>query len=165
VRRSPRSRGSASSRADDAYATGLALLGRRELSEAQLRQRLARGGCDPGDIDRAVGRLREERALDEHRAALAVARHEATVRRRGPARVRQKLEALGFGTADVEGTLAAVFAEVDVHELLDAALARRLRGRAAADLDERQRARLVRALVAQGFPLSAVMARMRKGRR
>ena len=45
------------------------MLGRRELSEAQVRQRLARREHDPEAIDEAVARLIDERAIDDNRVA------------------------------------------------------------------------------------------------
>ena len=60
------------------------LLGQRELSEAQLRARLARRGCDPDAIDQALDRLKRDRTLDDGRVARAAARLEAGVRRREP---------------------------------------------------------------------------------
>ena len=62
-----------------AYVAGLKMLARRELSEAQLRLRLARRAFAPADIDDAVQRLRRERALDDRRVALACAREGADV--------------------------------------------------------------------------------------
>ena len=43
-----------------AYLDGLKMLGRRELSETQVRQRLARKEYPQDEIDAAIGRLREE---------------------------------------------------------------------------------------------------------
>ena len=161
MRRNPRSRGSASSDPPDPYTTALVLLGQRELSEAQLRARLLRRGCDPDAVDTALVRLRGDRTLDDGRVARAAARLEATVRGRGPARVRQRLQALGLDAATVREAVAETFNEVDEEALLDAALARRLRGQAVETLDDRARARLVRALLGQGFSLSAVLKRMK----
>ena len=137
------------------------LLGQRELSEAQLRARLARRGCDPGAIEHALGRLKQDRTLDDGRVARAAARLEAAVRRRGPARVRQRLQAMGLAPEIVQQAVADTFDEVDASALLDAALDRRLRGRALADLDDRARARLVRGLVGQGFSLGDVLKKVR----
>ena len=53
--------------ADRAYIVGLTLLSRRELAEAQLRTRLLKRKFDQDDIDAAVARLRNERALDDRR--------------------------------------------------------------------------------------------------
>jgi len=137
------------------------LLGLRELSEAQLRTRLARRGCDPDAIDQALDRLKRDRTLDDGRVARAAARLEAGVRRRGPARVRQRLQAMGLASDLIQQALAEAFEEVDESALLDTAFERRLRGRALAELDDKARARLVRGLVGQGFSLGAVLKRVR----
>ena len=65
--------------ADRAYVAGLKMLGQRELSEAQVRTRLARRQFEADDIDAAVTRLRRERALDDRRTALACARTEVRI--------------------------------------------------------------------------------------
>src|SRR4051812_15236799 len=74
-----------------AYVDGLTMLGRRELSETQVRQRLARKGHEPDAIDEAVERLRMERAIDDARVAEAIAHTETAVRGRGRLRVRQQI--------------------------------------------------------------------------
>ena len=66
-----------------AYADALKLLARRELSEAQVRQRLARKGHTEPDIDQAVARLVADRSIDDARVAEAIARTETAVRKRG----------------------------------------------------------------------------------
>jgi SOS response regulatory protein OraA/RecX len=50
-----------------AYLDGLKMLGRRELSEQQVRQRLARKAHTRDEIDEAVARLRDERAINDQR--------------------------------------------------------------------------------------------------
>src|ERR1043166_5536618 len=79
-----------------AYVDGLRMLGRRELSEAQIRQRLARKGHQQDAIDAAVDRLRAERAIDDARVAEAIAHTETTVRRHGRLRVRRQIEQAGI---------------------------------------------------------------------
>src|ERR1700730_9502564 len=74
-----------------AYVDGLKMLGRRELSEAQVRQRLARKGHEPDAVDAAIERLRAERAIDDVRVAEAIAHAETTVHRRGKLRVRREI--------------------------------------------------------------------------
>jgi len=83
--------------ADRAYVAGLNLLARRELAEAQLRTRLVRLKFEDDEIDAAMTRLRRERALDDHRTALACARTQAGIKHRGRARVVRQIEALGTG--------------------------------------------------------------------
>jgi len=141
------------------------MLGQRELSEAQIRTRLLRRGCEPGAVSEALDRLKQDRTLDDSRVARAAARLEASIRHRGPARVRQRLQAMGLASDVVQRAITETFEEVDEHALLDAAVERRLHGRELADLDDKGRTRLVRGLVGQGFSLGAVLRKVRKSSR
>ena len=138
------------------------MLGQRELSEAQVRTRLARRGCDAEAITHALERLKRDRTLDDGRVARAAARLEAGIRHRGPARVRQRLQSMGLADDVVQKAVTEAFEDVDESALLDAAFERRLRGREVAELDEKARARLVRGLVGQGFSFGAVLRKVRK---
>ena len=133
-----------------AYLEGLKMLARRELSEMQVRQRLARKGHEPRAIDEAVERLRAERALDDARVAEAIARTETSIRRRGKVRVRMQIERAGIAKATAKRAADEAFDGIDDDALLDAALAKRLRGRDAV-ADDREFQRLYRYLVSQGF--------------
>jgi regulatory protein len=145
----------------DAYLTALTLLGMRELSERQLRTRLARREFEPDDINDAITRLRQDGTLNDRRVAVAAARLEASIRHRGRSRVLQKLRQLGISDTTAESAVNEVFEEVDEGALLDRALGRRLRGALPKDLDEKGRARIIRGLAAQGFPLDAILKRLR----
>jgi regulatory protein len=133
------------------------MLARRELSEAQVRQRLARKGYDEADIDLAVDRLRSERAIDDVRVAEAIVHSEITLRRRGRLRATRRIEQAGIARDIARRTVAKAYAEVDADALLEAALVRRLRGRAPLT-DPRERQRLYRYLVNQGFESDRVLA-------
>ena len=126
------------------------MLARRELSELQVRQRLARKGHDPGAIDDAVARLLEQRAIDDARVAEAIARTETTVRKRGKVRVRMQIERAGIAKGTAKRATDDVFDGIDDDALIDAALAKRLRGRDTV-ADDREFQRLYRYLVSQGF--------------
>lgn len=139
-----------------AYIDGLKMLARRELSERQVRQRLARKGHAPDDIDSAVAHLRETRALDDARVAGAIARTETSIRRHGRLRVRRQIEQAGIAKAIAARAVDEVFGELDPDALVEAALAKRLRGRARI-ADEKELQRLYRYLVAQGFEHDRIM--------
>ena len=139
-----------------AYLDGLKMLARRELSEAQVRDRLVRKGYAPGVVAEAVARLRDERAIDDSRVAEAIARRETATKRRGKRGVRLRIERAGVTTATARKAVDEVFESVDYRALLEAALARRLRGRDRA-ADDREFQRLYRYLVTQGFDADAVM--------
>ena len=143
----------------DAYVTGLRMLARRELSEAQIRVRLDRRGFEPAEIDSAVARLRDERALDDRRTALAWARNGAHVKRHGRLRVLRQLDALGIDRGVAQAAVAEVFADIDEDSLLAQALESRLRGDAAPSLASVQRVR--RYLLARGFSAARVTAVIR----
>ena len=148
-----------------AYVDGLKMLARRELSEEQVRQRLARKGYQAGAIDEAIARLREERAIDDERVAEAIARTETSVRRRGKLRVRMQIERAGIAKAIAKRAVDETFDAIDDAALLDASLAKRLRGRETI-ADEREFQRLYRYLIGQGFDaeraLNALNARRRR---
>ena len=147
----------------NAYLAGLQLLARRELSEAQVRQRLARRGYETTDIDAAIARLLEERALDDRRVAAAIAHTESRVRGRGRLRVRRQSEAAGISASLAQAAVDEAFADVDSDALLAAAVERRLRGRATI-ADAREFQRLYRYLVTQGFDSDRIVAALRSRR-
>ena len=139
-----------------AYVDGLKMLARRELSESQIRQRLARKGYSESDIDEAVERLRGERAIDDARVAAAIARTETSIRRRGKLRVRMQIERAGIGTDLAKRAVDEVFSEIDEDELIEASLRKRLRHRETI-ADDREFQRLFRYLLGQGFETDKIL--------
>ena len=139
------------------------MLGRRELSESQIRQRLARKGHAEEDVEAAVARLKDERAIDDSRVAAAIARTETAVKRRGKLRVRRQIEKAGIAPDVARQALDAVFDEVDDDALLQAALGRRLRGDRVIE-DDREFQRLYRYLMVQGFESDRVLHALRARR-
>lgn len=146
-----------------AYVAALLLLGRRELSEAQVRERLARRGYEDEDIQGAVEALKAEGAIDDARVASAIARWETSTRRRGRRRVAQQMVKAGISSEAARHAIDDTFADLDEPALIEAALCKRLRpGLTIAD--DREFARLYRFLVAQGFESDRVMAVLSKRR-
>jgi regulatory protein len=149
----------------DAYVTALRMLARRELSEAQVRTRLARKEFDAGAIDEAVARLQAVRALDDQRTALACARTEAHVKRHGRLRAQRTIEALGIERGLAKAAVAEVFGEVDEDDLIAQALDRKLRPpshkASARQADAAVARRLYRYLLAQGFDAGRAHAAIR----
>jgi regulatory protein len=145
---------------DDTYLAALEMLARRELSEAQLRQRLTRRQHHRDAIEAALTRLKSERSLDDERVAGAIARRETGVRKRGRFRVIRQIEAAGIAPSIARRVVDQTFAAIDADALLAEAAARRLRGKSRID-DEREAQRLYRYLVAQGFDPERVAALLR----
>jgi regulatory protein len=144
-----------------AFLAGLRMLARRELTEAQVRTRLARRQFPDEEIEETITKLRGTGAVDDRRAALACARTEAHVRRHGRLRVLRQLEASGVPRAVARAAVDEVFADVDEDAVIDQALDRRLRhGASLADVSVLRR--LQRYLIAQGFDPSRVNAALRR---
>lgn len=144
-----------------AFTAGLNMLARRELSEAQVRERLARKEHPPESIDHAVERLRSCRALDDTRVALALARTEAQIKVRGRSRILRQLQAKGITPEAARAAVDQVFETVDEKAHLERALSRRLRGANAFVRDQAHFRRLYQQLVRQGFSSSAVVAALK----
>jgi len=144
-----------------AYLDALKMLARRELSEAQVRQRLVRRGHPPDDIDETIARLREERAIDDTRVAESIARTQTSLKKRGELRVRRQIESAGIAGATAKRAVDDVFGGIDDAALLEASLLKRLHGRERI-ADDREFQRLYRYLVGQGFDPDRVLATLRK---
>ena len=149
--------------ADSPRVAALKMLGRRELSERQVRQRLERRGYGAPEIDEAIERLKADKAIDDARVAGAIARTETSLKRRGKRRVAQQIQRAGIASAVGQRAISDTFNGLDENVLLDLALAKRLRhDRTIAD--DKEFARLYRYLVAQGFESDTVIAVLSKRR-
>lgn len=147
-----------------AYVAALKLLARRELSEAQVRQRLARKGFEGDAVDEAIAKLKAERAIDDARVAEAIARTETAVKRRGKLRVRRRIESAGISSAEARRAVNEAFGDIDADALLEAALAKRLRATASIQ-DDREFQRLYRYLIGQGFESDQVIRILQRRRK
>src|SRR4029077_14083775 len=103
---------------DSARVAALKMLARRELSEAQIRQRLVRRGHETADIEEAVARLKHERAIDDARVAGAIARTEQSLKRHVRLRVAQQLARAGIAKSTARAALTETFDAVDDEALL-----------------------------------------------
>ena len=137
------------------------MLGGRELSERQVRQRLARRGYDEAAIDAAVARLKSDGSLDDERAARAMAHAETSLRKRGRLRVKRRLESAGIAPDVAQRATQEIFQTVDADTLMESALQKRLRGRERITGD-REFQRLYRYLIGQGFESDRVLALLRR---
>jgi regulatory protein len=144
-----------------AYLEALKMLARRELSEAQVRQRLTKRGESKDSIDEAVARLKSERSIDDERVAGAIARTQTAGRHRGRRRVVQQIEAAGISGSIASRVVEELFRDLDPDALLTASLAKRLRGRERI-ADDREFQRLFRYLSAQGFDTDRILAHLRR---
>jgi regulatory protein len=146
-----------------AYVDALHLLGRRELSVKQLRERLLDREHAAGDVDRAITLLLENRALDDARVAAAYVRTALTVKGRGRLRIRRELQEMGIDSGVAAQALADAFGDADERTLVKRALDKKLRGKTIATTADQ--ARIFQYLLRQGFTPSTVTAVLRDARR
>ena len=144
-----------------AYFRALRWLTARELSAAQVRSRLAEKGYTDNAITPALERLIQDGTVDDRRAATAVARTEARVRRHGPHRVMGKLIAMQIDRELAKDVVRELFGEEDEHELVYRTLETRLRGHAERLKDPRERRKILAYLIRQGFSASTASAAIR----
>ena len=142
-----------------AYIDGLKLLGRRELSVAQLRSRLIDRDHPAEETDQAIATLLENGALDDRRVARAYARTASKIKGRGRLRVSRELQAMGIAKEVVAEAVAEVFSDLDERALIDRAIQKKLRGGTKPSTMQ-ERARLYQFLMRQGFTPAAVSAAM-----
>ena len=148
-----------------AYVDALHLLGRRELSVQQLRERLLEREHAREDVDRAVDLLLENKALDDARVAGAYVRTALKIKGRGRLRIQRELQMIGIAKEVAAEALAEAFGEVDERALIARALEKKLRPPKKISTAA-EYARIFQYLMRQGFSpatVTAVLRRHRKG--
>lgn len=143
-----------------AYSDGLKLLGRRELSVAEMRSRLVDREHSAEATDQAIEKLLETRALDDQRVARAYARTAARVKGRGRLRVARELQSMGIARDVIVEAVAEVFGDIDERTMIDRAVQKKLRGTRPSTVQAR--ARLYQFLMRQGFTSSSISAALRR---
>lgn len=147
-----------------AYSIALRALSRRELSESQIRQRLARKGYELEAIDLAIERLKTSGSIDDARVAAAIARSETGLKKRGRNRVRLQLQRAGIGAELAKQAVDAAFGDIEDDALIESALQKRLKDGQRIE-DARAFQRLYRYLVGQGFESDKVLRLLSKRKR
>ena len=130
----------------DAYARALSLLGRREHSRRELKQKLVARGAEAEEIDQALGRLDEHGFQSDFRFAEMLVRSRIA-QGHGPIRIRAELRQHGLSE---DLARRAIDAEAPDWPALASALCRRRFAGPPADYAERvKRANF---LARRGFP-------------
>jgi len=143
-----------------AFQRAIARLARRDHSEAELRQVLARKGYEPEEIDEALAMLRERRFVDDDQYATRFARTRMSLRGQGRNRIRQALRQRGVDRQPVERGLEGAAHDVSEAAVLDD-VARRYWRTHQRDEPERRMRRLGDHLYRRGFPGPLIVERLR----
>jgi SOS response regulatory protein OraA/RecX len=136
------------------------MLARRELSEHQIRARLVGRDFGLAEINEAVARLKQHHSLDDSRVASALAREELLIKGHGRIRAERQMKAAGLAPLLIHEALEATLAEIDIDQLVVAALSRRLRHGQTLEDDSTFR-RLYRYLIDQGFDSNQALAALK----
>ncbi|HWB29054.1 MAG TPA: RecX family transcriptional regulator [Vicinamibacterales bacterium] len=143
---------------DSARVVALRLLGRRDYTAAELRQRLTDRGFAPDLVEATLADLREQGLQDDTRAAHAHVRTASRVKGRGPYRIRHELQARGVPADAIEASTASLTPE-DVRETLERLLARK---HLTLPLPDDERRRLFQRLLRRGFSAEAIAEVLKK---
>ena len=155
----------------DARTAALGLLARRDLSEAEVRERLGQREYAEPEVEEAVGRLRDRGYLDDGALAKALAASRAAGRLHGPNRVADYLRRRRLPPDLVRSAVEEAFPGGAETELAKQAAERLTPSRARAPAipgeedgyrrrqeERKQRERLLRRLVGRGFTWEAALA-------
>ncbi len=130
----------------------LALLGRRDYTAAELRQRLLDKEHPRDEVDAEIAALTEDRTINDRRVATAHIRIASQIKGRGRLRIRQELAARGIERRLADELIAELPAEDET-----AAIAKFLgRKRYPAKPTAQERQKIYQQLLRKGFTGDAI---------
>jgi regulatory protein len=132
--------------AEEAFERGLEALSHKERTTAELVAWLAERDFGRDEIEAAVVRLIEARALDDERFAHEFAADKRELRGWGPERIREALAARGLDSALIEAAVGGEGHEDQLERAIGL-----LERRGEMPVDERSRARALGYLARRGF--------------
>lgn len=150
------------SNASDPFASALRLLSGRDLSEAELRRKLARFGFSPSDIDTAVSKCHEYNYLDDRRYALMRARSLARSGKGVGRKIILDLKQRGIDEATAQNALEEISAETPPEQVMRDLLERRFASFDFHQASERERRRVIGYLQRRGFSLDLIFSVLRE---
>ena len=150
----------AASPAPSAYGRALGRLARRDHAEAEMRRALRKAGHGPDEVEAAVTRLKEQKALDDGRFAEAFARSRLRYRGLGQRRIASELQHRGVARAVVEKGLGEALQDVSEGKALEAQARRYWQARTKDEPRTRVR-KLWAFLLRRGYPADLVRTHLR----
>jgi len=146
------------SSASKAFACALRILGRRDHSEAELRQKLERFGFAISDIDLAVERCRGYDYINDRRYAQARCREMLRTGRGVGPKILLELKRRGIPAALAHEALEEASAEFSTSEVLLQQLERRFADFNYVDASDKERRRVVAYFQRRGFDLGTIFS-------
>ena len=147
------------------YEYAVSALARRMRSVAELkrllRQRVAGQSDGEGLVEAVVRKLKDQRYLDDSRYAAAYSSYRRENEKLGSLRVVRGLKSRGIHGDIIAQAVSAAYAGADEEKLARAYLARK---RMAKPANDRETAKVFRALARAGFSGATILAILRKWR-
>jgi regulatory protein len=137
---------------DSARAAALRMLGRRDLTRAEIASRLAERGFGVSDIESALDRLVSDRLIDDRRTAASHVRLASQIKGRGPLRIRRELEARGIAAEVVKAAVDEISPDDDIRAIRAYLERKRVPARPLPG----ERRRIFEQLLRRGFPAAAI---------
>ena len=136
------------------------LLAAKPRSVAELRQRLKRKGTPEAVVETVISRLKEYGYLDDERFAFSYASFKVKQRPLGRRRLERDLKFKKVSSEIANEALELVYTETPEEQLIDKAIAKRvrLRGRPKTRIEAKS---LFDHLLRQGFPFDLVSDKVR----
>ena len=144
--------GSPTSPSDNVRFAALRLLGRRDLTRAELTTRLIDRGYPADEVEAAVDRLVAGSSVDDRRTALAHVRTASRIKGRGRLRIQRELTARGIARDIVEEALRELNPDDDMQAIRRFLSKKRVTGRPS----PAERQRLFQQLLRRGFHSSLI---------
>lgn len=145
--------------ADETLAKALTAIGRKERTEAEMRDWLAEREVEPDEIDRVVDFLIENLAIDDDRFAVEFTRDKRELAGWGSERIEQTLRARGVPAKLARAAIARDDGESEVERAV-----RVLRERGADLTDDGGRRRALGLLARRGYCAEDAYAAIRRAR-
>jgi regulatory protein len=143
-----------------AFQHAVKLLAAKPRSIAELRERLLERCSNKAIVETVIARLREYDYLDDERYALGYASSKVRQQPIGRRRLQQSLQLKKVDQAVADEALDQVFAETSEEELLERAIAKRLRLRGQPKTRAEAKS-LFDHLLRQGFPFELISEKVR----
>jgi len=143
------------------YAVGA--LGRRSLTESELRRKLYTRATKPDDIDEVIERIRSLGYLDDVRVAESHVNIRKEFDALGSRRVFSELRRRGVDAETAKRTVAEAYDQTDESEQIRRYLERKLARRLDKSIDDpKEVARLTRTLMRAGFSSGKIVEALQK---
>ncbi len=146
---------------NEVFQAALHLLKVRERTEQELEQRLRRKGFELPTIRGAIDRCRELGYVSDERFARNRARQLLTGGRAVGFRLRRELLAAGIDESLADAVIQELETEFDGEALLEQVLRQRFPAFDYRRAEDREKRRVVHYFLRRGFPLQAVLNRLK----